>query len=133
MTELTCIVCPKGCRLRVDPENGFTVTGQGCARGEKYGREELRNPLRVVTSTVAVEGAVHRRCPVKTDGAIPKALVRQAVRALDSVRLQGPVGLGQVVVADVCGVGVNFVATKSIGGRNEEPWADWNRSQGFVV
>ena len=27
MKELICIVCPKGCYLRVDEENGYAVTG----------------------------------------------------------------------------------------------------------
>ena len=25
MTELICIVCPKGCHLKVDEENGYAV------------------------------------------------------------------------------------------------------------
>ena len=32
MTELTCILCPKGCRLRVDEKNGYAVTGNQCPR-----------------------------------------------------------------------------------------------------
>ena len=33
MTDLICIVCPKGCHLKVDEENGYKVTGNGCPRG----------------------------------------------------------------------------------------------------
>ena len=29
MKELICIVCPNGCHLQVDEENGFQVTGHG--------------------------------------------------------------------------------------------------------
>ena len=54
MIELTCIVCPKGCRLRVDDQNGYKVTGNICARGEAYGREEALDPKRTVTSTVRI-------------------------------------------------------------------------------
>lgn len=60
MRELVCIVCPKGCRLRVDEENDFAVTGNSCPRGAQYGREECTNPTRVVTSTVAVSAACIR-------------------------------------------------------------------------
>ena len=66
MTELICIVCPKGCHLKVDEENGFAVTGNGCPRGEAYGYKELTNPTRVITSTVRVEGGALRRASVKT-------------------------------------------------------------------
>ena len=41
MTELTCILCPKGCRLRVDEKNGYAVTGNQCPRGIEYGKTEL--------------------------------------------------------------------------------------------
>ena len=72
MTELTCIVCPKGCRLNVDEENGFLVTGYGCPRGKEYGHKELTAPTRTLTSIVRIEGAIHPCCPVKTSGEIPK-------------------------------------------------------------
>ena len=114
MTELICIVCPKGCRLKVDEAKEYAVTGYACPRGEVYGREELKNPLRVVTSTVRISGAAHRRCPVKTDGAIPKRFVFEAMRLLSSVDLTSPVKLGQVVIEDICGTGISFVTTRSL-------------------
>ena len=54
MKELICITCPKGCHLKVD-EQTYAVTGNSCPRGAVYGANELRNPVRVVTSTVIVE------------------------------------------------------------------------------
>ncbi len=54
MKELICIVCPRGCHLTVDENNGYAVTGNSCKRGEIYGKAEVTNPVRVVTSTVAV-------------------------------------------------------------------------------
>lgn len=54
MIELTCILCPKGCRLRVDDKNGYRVTGNTCPRGAAYGREEALHPTRTVTSTVRI-------------------------------------------------------------------------------
>ena len=114
MKELICIVCPKGCHLRVDEERGFAVTGNGCQRGAEYGRIELTNPTRVVTSTVRVTGAAHPRCPVKTNRPIPKGLIFEAMRALDGVELTAPVHTGQVVVKDVCHAGADFVATREL-------------------
>ncbi|MCL2856260.1 MAG: DUF1667 domain-containing protein [Oscillospiraceae bacterium] len=114
MTEIICIVCPKGCRLKVYEDSGFKVTGHQCQRGETYGRDELKNPLRAITSTVKISGAAHRRCPVKTKGAIPKRLIGEAVRLLDSVNLTAPVMLGQVVIEDICGTGIPFVTTRSL-------------------
>lgn len=114
MKELICIVCPKGCHLKVDEENGYAVTGNGCPRGAEYGKVELTNPTRVVTSTVAVEGGAHPRCPVKTNKPIPKGKILEAMASLDGLVLQAPVALGQVVVRDVCGTGADFVATRTL-------------------
>ena len=114
MTELTCILCPKGCRLRVDEKNGYAVTGNPCPRGIEYGKTELTRPIRSVSSTVGITGAAHRRCPVKTDGPIPKSLVFAAVQALNGVTLSAPIQTGQVVLENICGTGRNFIATRDM-------------------
>lgn len=114
MKELICIVCPKGCHLKVDEENNYAVTGNSCPRGAEYGRLELTNPTRVVTSTVRCIGGAHPRCPVKTDRAIPKALIFAAMEALESVELTAPVHVGDVAVENVCGTGANFVAAREM-------------------
>ncbi len=114
MKELICIVCPKGCHLTVDEEHGCAVTGNGCPRGAEYGRRELTAPTRVVTSTVRCIGAAHPRCPVKTDRPIPKALIFDAMAALDAVELHAPVHIGDLVLENVCGSGANFVVTRNL-------------------
>ncbi len=114
MKQLVCIVCPKGCHLNVDEENGYRVTGNGCPRGAEYGKTELTNPTRVLTSTVKIAGAAHRRCPVKTDRAIPKGLMLDAVKELDRVQLSSPVRRGDVVIADLLGTGANLIVTKDM-------------------
>ena len=53
--ELTCIICPKGCALKVElDENGkvLGVTGNTCKRGAEYAENECTNPMRTVTSTM---------------------------------------------------------------------------------
>jgi CxxC motif-containing protein len=114
LKHLICIVCPKGCHLNVDEENGCSVTGNGCPRGAEYGREELTHPTRVVTSTVKITGGAHRRCPVKTDRGIPKELVLRAMELLDGVTLTAPVRRGDVALPNVFGTGVNFVVTRDL-------------------
>lgn len=114
MKELICIVCPKGCHLKVDENNGFAVTGNACKRGEVYGKKELQNPTRTVTSTVRITGAQIERLPVKTDCEIPKTLVQNAVQQLDDITVKAPVHLGDVVLCNVLGTGANFVATRSV-------------------
>ena len=85
MKELICIVCPKGCHLRVDEENGYAVTGNSCEKGAAYGKKELTNPIRVVTSTVRVEGGKRRRVSVKTSRDIPKSRIFEAMALLNNL------------------------------------------------
>ena len=114
MKELVCIVCPRGCRLSVDDENGYEVSGYSCPRGAEYGRRELTAPTRVITSTVRIRGAAYSRCPVKTAGAIPKNLISDAMALLDGVELSSPVKTGDTVIENVLGTGVNFVVTRDM-------------------
>lgn len=113
MTELICITCPKGCHLTVDEEHDYAVTGNACPRGAEYGRNELLHPVRVLTSTVRLTGGPIPRLPVKTAAPIPKGKLFELMRALDGVELTCPVKVGDVVLADACGTGVDVVATKS--------------------
>lgn len=112
MTELICIVCPRGCHLSVDEQ--YTVTGHGCSRGEAYARTELSRPTRVLTSTVSIRKARYRRCPVKTAAPIPKGLMFEALELLKQVELKSPVSVGQVIVENICGTGVPIVVTRNL-------------------
>ena len=113
--QLICIVCPKGCHLTAEQTaEGWQITGFGCPRGQQYGIAEMTNPTRVVTSTVRITGGVHPRLPVKTDGPLPRSLVREAVRMLDAVEISSPVCCGDVVLHDIGGTGVNFVASRDM-------------------
>ncbi len=114
---LTCIRCPKGCQVTVTLEGGqvTAVTGNGCPRGDAYARKEVTDPTRVVTTVVPVSGsAVARMVSVKTAGDVPKAKALDVVRALSGVSMAVPVHIGDVVLADVCGTGVDVVATKDV-------------------
>lgn len=113
--ELTCIRCPLGCQITVALHDGqiVSVTGNTCPRGDAYARKEVTDPVRVVTTTVPVTGSpTERMVSVKTAGDIPKDQVFDCMRALSGVTLTAPVAIGDVVVHDVCGTGVDVVATK---------------------
>ena len=114
MKELICIVCPRGCHLRVDEENGYTVTGNNCPRGAEYGKNEVTHPTRVLTSTVRISGAAYRRCPVRTTHPIPKEKMTEVMKALNAVSLSSPVKSGDIALTDAANTGVNVIVTKSM-------------------
>ena len=113
---ITCINCPVGCRMTVTLENGafVSVRGNTCKRGESYARQECVAPLRMVTAVVPVSGSP-APLSVKTRTPIPKKLIRACMAELAAVRLSAPVAAGSVVLPDVCGTGVDIIATKSVG------------------
>ena len=115
MTELICIVCPKGCHLKVDENNGFAVTGNSCEKGEAYGKAELMHPVRTLTTTVKVLGGELPRCPVRTASPLPKDKMFEAMAVIDRLAVAAPVQRGQVLIADLLGTGADLIATRDIG------------------
>lgn len=114
--EFTCINCPLGCAVNVSPgEAGLTVSGHECRRGEEYAIQEYTDPRRVLTGTVAVDGAALPRLPVKTDAPIPKALIREAAAALNRIKATAPVRCGEIIASNFAGSGSNLVATRDLG------------------
>ena len=111
--ELICISCPKGCHLKVDVDNK-TVTGNSCKRGEIYGLNEVTNPVRIVTSTVKVDGRELPVVPVKTNGAIPKPLNFECMKLINKAEVKAPIKMGDVIIKDVLGTGIDVVASRNI-------------------
>ena len=114
--NLTCISCPMGCPITVemDGDEVVSVTGNTCKRGDVYARKEVTNPTRIVTSTVRVIGGKADMVSVKTKEDIPKGKIFDCVKALKGVEVEAPVRIGDVVVPDVAGTGVDIVATKNV-------------------
>lgn len=114
--ELICIGCPMGCPLTVTLDGGAVVTVQGntCPRGDAYARREVTAPTRIVTTTVRVTGGALPAVSCKTRSDIPKEKIFDVVRALKSVVVPAPVQIGQVLLPDAAGTGVDVVATKDV-------------------
>lgn len=112
--ELTCIVCPKGCQLKVEVEGKkvLSVSGHTCKRGEAYAHAECTAPMRTVTTTAAVAGG--GVVPVKTDKTIPKELMFDCMVEINKARVPADAKLGDVVIENVLGTGANVVTTRNV-------------------
>lgn len=115
--NLICIGCPMGCPLVVTMDHGevVSVEGNACKRGTVYGKKEVTNPTRIVTSTVRVSGGSIPVVSVKTREDIPKKKIFDCIKALQEIEVAAPVNIGDVVLRDVAGTGVDVVATKNVG------------------
>ena len=109
--ELVCIICPRGCGLKVEMEEGriLSITGNSCPRGVKYAEDECCNPQRTVTSTVRCDNG--RMISVKTDRPIPKDKVFECMKQINGATAHLPIAIGDVIIEDV--FGSNVVATEN--------------------
>ncbi len=110
--EMICIRCPMGCRLTVTRDGEeIRVSGNTCKRGEEYGAQEMRCPMRTVTTSVRVKGGKRPVCSVKTAGQVPKASIGDVLGEVKALEVEAPIRIGQVIRADIAGTGVDLVAT----------------------
>ena len=118
MTEIkhiTCIRCPIGCQLTVKVTDGVVtkVEGNLCKRGVEYAQSECVHPVRTLTTTVRVLNG--DPLPVRSREPLPKEMIFSCMDVLRTVSVTAPVAAGTVIVADICGTGIDMIATASAG------------------
>lgn len=112
--ELTCIICPVGCSIKLEFEGVkvSNITGNNCMRGKAYAETEVLNPQRTLTTTVRCDdGSV---LPVKTLNPIPKNKLFEAMDIINKKTVHLPVCLGDVIIEDVFGSKVVAVSNKKV-------------------
>ena len=114
--ELICIGCPMGCPIvvKMEEEKVISVTGNTCPRGDAYARKEVTDPTRIVTTTVRVADGKVPMINVKTEYDIPKDKIFDCIVALRGVTIKAPVQIGDIVLENVAGTGVNIVAAGNV-------------------
>ena len=90
-----------------------SVTGNSCPKGETYAKAEVTNPTRMVTGLVRVAG-MRKPLPVKTKVAVSKTKIDAVLFALHQTTVQLPVKIGDAIITNVAGTGVDVVATANM-------------------
>jgi len=119
--EMVCIMCPLGCRLVVkQADNGeINVSGNRCPRGIEYGKQEMVEPLRILTSSVLVLNGDMPLVSVKTNKPIPRRVIMQVMDILKNTKVEAPVRVGDVIIKDVLNTGADIVATRNVERREK--------------
>ena len=115
--KFTCIMCPLGCEVTVKSDANGQITavlGNKCAKGDEYARDEFTHPLRILTSTVAIEGAIAERLPVRTSKPIPKDRIFDAMDEMRKICAKTPLKLGDKVIENLLGLGMDVIATRDM-------------------
>lgn len=116
LREFTCIMCPQGCDITVELEDGSVagVSGNRCPKGEAYVRQEIENPMRSIATSVLVDGGELPLASVRLSGVIPKGRIFDVMAEIRGVELAAPVHEGDVAIHDVLGLGVDVIVTKDV-------------------
>lgn len=109
--EMICIVCPRGCHLKVKDQK---VEGNFCPRGEKYALSEITCPQRMLTSTVKIEAETLRRLPVITSKEIAKDMMFKVMEEINKLVVKAPIKMHQVLIENVLDTGADIIATREI-------------------
>lgn len=120
--QFNCTTCPSECLLTVEVERDDdghvaevrSVTGNNCPRGDKFARQELSCPMRVLTTTVAVSSGDEALLPVRTADAIPLELHAQAMALIRGLVINAPIRMGDVVLENLLDTNINLVASMDI-------------------
>ena len=114
--EITCIVCPIGCKILVktDGKHFEICDGQKCKRGIEYASSEALDPRRMLTSSIFVKNGEWPLVSVKSSKPVPKHKVFDVLKEIKKSSVKAPVNLGQIVIKNVAGTKIDIITTKSI-------------------
>ncbi|WP_448523112.1 DUF1667 domain-containing protein [Pseudothermotoga sp.] len=116
MEKIVCVLCPMGCKIKYNAVDGkiVAVEGNRCPRGLSYLEEELKEPKRIVPTSVRVVNGELPLASVKTSKPIPKRLIPKFMELVKQVQIEAPVKAGDVVMKNVLDTGADVVATRSV-------------------
>ena len=110
MPQMTCPVCKNHCLLTVEEQAGaITVSGNKCARGDLYGREELKGDRKIVTYHAATTFEQVPTVEVKTTATVPKELVFKLIRLIKKQKIDRPMKRGEVLLHQPLGMELDVV------------------------
>ena len=113
---VTCIVCPVACKAKVTLKNGkiSKIEDVECVRGEKYVTEELQEPKRDFFTVIKMKGATIAVLPVRSTQPVPKEKLLACCKELDNIVVDAPVKLGQEIIENILGLGVDIISTREV-------------------
>lgn len=112
-----CLRCPQGCEVQtmLGPNDEIlNISGNRCKLGKEYVEQEIRDPKRVLPTSVRVRNGERPMVPVWTPEPIPKGLLLELAAESRRIEIEAPVHVGDVVLDDWRGLGVRLVASGEV-------------------
>jgi len=115
MKQITCIICPIGCRISIDAaEGGYVFSGNKCAKGKDFAKTEMTSPVRSLTTTVRTAFPNTPVLPVRTNKEVPKEKIKEIISELSGIIITEKIGIGETVAANILGTGCDIIATSEM-------------------
>lgn len=114
--EITCIVCPIGCKMFVttDGKKVNICEGNKCKRGIDYAIHEALDPRRMLTTSIFVDGGEWPLVSVKSSQPVPKEKIFHVLKEIKNTKTKAPVNSGQILIKNIVDTNLDIIATKTI-------------------
>jgi CxxC motif-containing protein len=113
--EVTCIICPVGCRAKVTVTGSEVEVGDvDCPRGEEYVLKEITEPERDFFSTVQVKGGIIPVCPVRSTQPVPKDKIIDCSKEMAGIVVKAPIHVGDTILDSINDLNISIIATRDV-------------------
>jgi len=113
-TNVTCVLCPIGCIIKINKDKSFIIEGARCEKGIEYATHEILNPKRILTTSILVKNGNLPLVSVKTSKPIPKNKIFKILEIIKKKYVEAPIEIGEIIIENIMDTGSDIVATKTI-------------------
>lgn len=92
----------------------ISLEGYNCKKGVKFAEAEITNPLRLLTTTISIDSKSFQRLPVRSSTPAPKEKIASMVKEVKKIRIKAPVKMGEIIMADILGTGVDIISSATV-------------------
>ncbi|WP_175418383.1 DUF1667 domain-containing protein [Marinitoga sp. 1135] len=115
--DLVCVRCPIGCKVHVEYTQNMeiiNISGNRCPRGKEYAIQEIKDPHRILVTSIKVKNGKYPLASVKTTEAIPLRLFDEAMKEINKIEVEAPVKRGDIVIEGFMNTSANLIITRTV-------------------
>ncbi len=116
--KVRCIICPEGCIITATVEESIkkvlSLEGNRCKRGIRFTEDEVKNPLRILTTTINIDSKTAKRLPVRSDIPAPRDMLFKLIEETKKIKVKPPVFSGDILLKNAAGIKVNIISSATM-------------------